>query len=68
VLIEGEPATLDWLERSLLPANMPKAPVLLGLLDGAPHFAVDVCLLPTLPSAGIGSRWGEARALATDYR
>lgn len=66
VLVKGEPPVLDWIEPTLLPAELPKEPVLLGLLDGKPHFAVDVSHIddPTFELGLQDAAWGEARALA----
>jgi len=68
VLVKGEPPALDWLDASLLPAELPAEPALLGLEDGAPRYALDVSAIydPIFEMGLQDARWGEARALATE--
>jgi NAD+ diphosphatase len=68
VLLTTEQTTLAWLDGSRIPAGMTPEPVLLGLLDGIAHYAVDVSAIDDpfheLELADV--RWGEARSIATE--
>ena len=63
-----EPPALAWLPANALPAELAAEPVLLGLLDGVAHYAVDLSSLqdPLFELGSEGFRFGEARALATE--
>lgn len=68
VLLQGDETTLAWLDGSRLPAALSPEPVLLGLNDGVPHYAVDVSAIddPFHELELNGVRWGEARSIATE--
>src|SRR3972149_4884599 len=71
VLISRNSApTLGWVGPEVL-GNLPKgvpAPVLLGLRDGIPHFAVDVSMIEDPSTLGLasGHKFEDARAAASD--
>ncbi len=78
VLLTPDETALAWLDGSRIPqsgtsgvshgANQTPEPVLLGVLDGVAHYAVDVSAMddPFHELELEGVRWGEARAIATE--
>src|SRR5688572_14582699 len=78
VLLETEETKLAWLDGGRIPAydrgtdaSIPvplPEPVLLGTLDGIPHYAVDVSAMddPFHELELDDVRWGEARSIATE--